>query len=86
MVSYDQTPADRAESDQAHAALRDLAAHLREHAHLALGDGTPPYDVAVQMAQALQTSAYTRSTLACLLGVALTDLDLAQHKRNGGPS
>jgi hypothetical protein len=73
-------PADIGANDQRHAALRDLAAHMREHLRSALREYQPS-DVSLHMGHTLATSAYTREALAYLLGVALVELEICTHRR-----
>lgn len=76
-------PAHLAARDQAHAVLRDIAQDLRQGCHTALVHGHDPLEVVTQMTRELITSPYTRDVLACLLGIALVDLDVAQYRRGG---
>ena len=72
-------PADPRD-DQRHAALRDLAAHMRDHMREALREHAPS-EVSLHMGHTLHTSAYTREALAYLLGVALVELEIGTMRR-----
>ena len=83
MTTYDR-PDVTALVDQSHAMFRDLATDLRTGVRAALLRGTEPRDVAMELANALNMSTLTRETFAVLLGIVLTDLDLAHMYRRRG--